>query len=248
MKTTNNTILITGGGSGIGLEMAKLFAAHGNSVIITGRNLERLQKAANAEPGISVLQADITNSEDVSRLVTAVQKDYPKLNVLINNAGSAELFNIAGENVNGFEKAQQEILTNYLSVIRLNEKLLPILRKNGPAAIVNVSSIVSFTPNAGIATYSASKSALHSYSLSLRHLLEQAGDDVRVFELMPPLVNTEFSREIGGENGIPPQAVAQSLFEAIGKGEYEIHTGQTAEIYSLFLSSPEAAFEALNAR
>jgi uncharacterized oxidoreductase len=108
-----------------------------------------------------------------------------------------------------------------------------------------VSSIVAITPAAGIATYSASKAALHSYTLSLRHKLGQTSD-VKVFELMPPLVDTEFSAGIGGHNGIAPSVVAEALVEALEKDEYEIHVGQTKDIYQLYLSSPEQAFQAMN--
>ena len=136
------------------------------------------------------------------------------------------------------------MLTNYLSIIRLTEKLLPQLTGRPKAAIVNVSSIVAFAPNTSLATYGASKAALHSYTQSLRHTLKATS--VKVFELMPPLVDTEFSQEIGGSNGIPPQEVATSLLEALENDTYEIHTGNTADLYKVFLSSPQEAFNMLN--
>lgn len=243
MKTNKNTILITGGGSGIGLEIAKLFSKD-NHVIITGRSEERLLKAAASLENISVIPFDITNAEDVDRLAEKISKDFPDLNVLINNAGNASAYDILVPNVNAYEKAYDEMNTNFLSVVRLTEKLLPQLLKQESSAIVNVSSIVAFVPSRAIATYSSSKAALHSYTESLRLALSDT--QIKVFDLMPPLVNTEFSKEIGGENGIPPQEVAQQLFQAFKSDTYEIHVGNTAEIYKLYFSSREDALTAMN--
>jgi len=242
MKTTQNTILITGGSAGIGLEMARLFLKEGHQVLITGRNAQRLQEAATQLPGVKTFQGDVSDEDDVNRLVAVVRKDYPTLNVVINNAAAAELYDL-GTDTGGFEKAGAEMTTNFLSVIRLNEYLLPILKSQKESAIVNVSSIVALVPGR-IPTYSASKAALHSYTQSLRFALRNTS--VKVFELMPPLVNTEFSRAIGGENGIAPLTVAQDLINALRDNHYEIHVGRTADIYKLFLSSPAAAFEAMN--
>jgi uncharacterized oxidoreductase len=132
-----------------------------------------------------------------------------------------------------------------LSIIRLNQELLPLLKANGEAAIVNVSSIAALVPNHVIPTYAASKAALHSYSQSLRITLAKT-TDIKVFELMPPLVNTEFSTEIGGENGIPPKEVADDLISAFENDTYEIHVGRTAQLFQLFLQSPADALLAMN--
>jgi uncharacterized oxidoreductase len=251
MKTVNNTILITGGSAGIGYEIAKLFGAN-NKVIITGRNEARLKAAVSrlVSSGVTVeaIAGDVSNGADVDRLVGQLNAAHPDLNVVINNAGAAAgVYNLADEGVNAFERAQQEMLTNYLSVIRLNEKLLPLLRKQKEAAIVNVSSIVSIVPGSYLSTYGASKAALHSYTLSLRHAL--GGTAVKVYELRPPLVATEFSSEIGGlENGIPASVVATDLLNAFETDNYDVLVGNTADIYNLYLQSPEQAFLALNAR
>ena len=137
------------------------------------------------------------------------------------------------------------MVTNYLSVLRLNEQLLPLLKQQPEAAIVNVSSIVAFVPGARMATYAASKAALHSYTLSLRHKLAQISD-VKVFELMPPLVDTEFSASVGGSNGISPSKVAADFFDALGKDNYEIRVGKTQYIDDLYLKSPAEALKATN--
>jgi len=243
MKTNKNTILVTGGGSGIGLEIAKLFSKD-NHIIITGRSEERLLKAAAGLQNVSVIPFDITNEEDVKRLVEKVITDFPNLNVLINNAGKGSVYDIVEPNVNAYQRAYDEIDTNFLSVVRLTEKLLPLLVKQDSSAIVNVTSVVAFVPSKGIATYSSSKAALHSYTESLR--LALAETPVKVFELMPPLVNTEFSKEIGGENGIAPEEVALQLYQAFENETYEIRVGDTAEIYKLYFASREDALTAMN--
>ena len=245
MKTTNNTILISGGTAGIGFEIAKLLLVKGNKVIITGRNQERLDKALQQLPGAVGIQCDISKESDTHNLVEIIKTDHPNVNILINNAGAAFVYNLATENVNAAAKAEAEILTNYLSVIRLNEWLLPQLKKQKEAAIVNVSSVVAFVPG-GLATYSASKAALHSYTQSLRIALTNVSP-VKVFELMPPLVNTEFSAPIGGSKGIEPSVVADQFLIALEKDEYEIRVGQTEYIYRLFLSNPEEALSVMNA-
>ncbi|QDK78526.1 SDR family NAD(P)-dependent oxidoreductase [Spirosoma sp. KCTC 42546] len=245
MKTTQNTILITGGSAGIGFELARQFDQKGNHVIITGRSEERLQKAAAQLKNVTAIAFDVTNEADVNRLVDRLQTDFPKLNILINNAGNAFYYKLEAE-ANAFEKAGEEMLTNYLSVIRLTEKLVPLLSKQEESAIVNVSSIVAFAPNHKLPTYAASKAALHSYTQSLRITLERSST-TKVFELMPPLVNTDFSQAIGGENGIAPSVVADDLLSALENDNYEIHVGNTAQIYALSLSSPAGALAVMNA-
>ncbi|CAN5802300.1 hypothetical protein BH10BAC3_BH10BAC3_26720 [soil metagenome] len=157
--------------------------------------------------------------------------------------GSAFFYDLANEPFI-FEKAQEEMLPNYVAVIRLNQKLLPLLTRQQEAAIVNVSSMSSISGS--LATYSASKAALHSYTQSLRLTLENT-TLIKVFELMHPLVNTEYSEAIGGRNGIAPSKVAEDLLKALETEEYEIHVGYTEQLYKLFLSSPEVALRSLNA-
>ena len=244
MKTINNTVLITGGSAGIGFEIAKILSEKGNEVIITGRDPERLAKAISQLSNVTGIACDVTNEDEVNQLVDKLATDFPKLNIVINNAGKAYAYNLS-ESVNAFQKASDEMLTNYLSVIRLNEKLLPILGVKQEAAIVNVSSIVAFVPNQLAATYGASKAALHSYTQTLRlSLAKKTG--IKVFELMPPLVNTDFSQEIGGVNGISPTVVAEDLVHALENDIYEIHVGRTANIYELFHLSPADALLAMN--
>jgi uncharacterized oxidoreductase len=244
MNITNKTVLITGGGSGIGFEIAKLLGEKNNRVIITGRTEAKLQKAAAQLKNVSMLATDINSEVDIDKLIGHITREFGGLDILINNAGSAYAYKL-GADVNAYDKAKEEMQTNYLSIIRLTEKLLPVLKNSKEAAIVNVTSIVAFVPGINLPTYAASKAALHSYTRALRYTLALTSD-IKVFELMPPLVNTEFSAEIGGANGIPPLEVAEGLIKGFESDEYELHIGKTADIYKLYLHSPEEALKTLN--
>lgn len=243
MKTSQNTILITGGSAGIGFELAKSLSSKDNHVIIIGRNKQRLEKAAAQLQNVTAVTADISNADDVEALVAKLTTEFPALNIVINNAGAASLNNLLTD-TNTFEKAAEEMLTNYLSVIRLNEKLLPALKKQAEAAIVNVSSVVAFAPSTKLATYGATKAALHAYTRALRLVLAETS--VKVFELMPPLVDTEFSAEIGGKNGIPAAQVADEFLVGLEADNYEIRVAGTEDFYRLYLSNPDEALRVIN--
>ena len=245
MKTSQNTVLIIGGTAGIGLEIVKQLTALNNHVIVTGRNKERLDSALSGLSNVTSIQFDVSMAEEVDQLVERIGKDFPNLNMVINNAGRAIVYNLADNNQDAFANAEDEMLTNYLSIIRINQKLLPILKAQSESAIVNVSSVVAYVPGITLPTYAASKAALHSYTTSLRLSLENSS--VKVFELMPPLVDTEFSKEIGGHNGIKPSVVADEFIAALAQDEFEIRVGDTAKIYELFRQSPTDALNMMNA-
>jgi uncharacterized oxidoreductase len=245
MNITNKTVLITGGGSGIGFEIAKLLSQKGNNVIITGRTEAKLQKAAAQLEDVSYIATDVTSEIDLNALAAHVEAEFGGIDILINNAGQAYVHSL-GDGDSVAQKAAEEIQTNYIPVISLTEKLLPLLKSAQEAAIVNVSSIVVFAPGINLPTYAASKAALHSYTRALRYTLALT-TGIKVFELMPPLVNTELSAEIGGAtNGIPPLQVAEEFIKGIETDEYEIHVGNTGDLYKLYLASPEEALKVLN--
>jgi len=246
MNISNKTVLITGGGSGIGFQIAKLLTEKGNKVIITGRSEARLKDAAAKLNNVDIFAGDITKEEDVNKLVNHITANYEGLDVLINNAGQASVYQLL-PGASSYENANAEILTNYLAVIRLTDHLLPVLEKQKEAAIVNVTSVLAIAPSYDVPTYSASKAALHSYTQALRFSLAKT-TAIKVFELMPPLVDTDFSQDIGGSNGIPPQQVAEELLQAFESDTEEIHVGFTAQFYDAYLKSPEEAFLMLNSR
>lgn len=242
MNTQNNTILITGGGSGIGLETARKFAALGNKVIIAGRNIEKLNAAADSLDNVSVIQCDVTVESDLDALVQQVESHYPGLNILINNSGSAHQYSL-NENSNAYDGARKEIEINYLAPVRLTEKLLPFLKKNAASAVINITSVVAIVPWAVMPTYSASKAALQSYTRLLRLSLSKS--NVKVFEVLPPLVDTEFSKNIPVDK-MPPSAVADAIISGVAEDNFEIRIGFSDHFYNINKESPEKAFNALN--
>ncbi|KQT35634.1 short-chain dehydrogenase [Chryseobacterium sp. Leaf405] len=243
MNITNKTVLVTGGGSGIGYAIAENLISKGNKVIIVGRTESKLKTAADSLKDVTAIRCDLTNENDVQNLVDTLTSEYPELSVLINNAG------LVADTKNGtatdFDRATEEFATNYFSVIRLIEKLLPLLKSQEEAAIVNVSSISAYSPHHLIATYCDSKAALHSYTKSLRFILEK-DTHVKVFDLLPPMVNTDMTKDFGGEAGLAPSQVAKELMTAMENDEYEIHVAQTADFVKLYLSSPTEAFQMMN--
>jgi len=247
MNISNKTVLITGGGSGIGFAVAKQLTEKGNKVIITGRSEARLKDAAAKLGNVDIFACDITKADDVSKLLSYISEKYSNLDVLINNAGQASVYQLTAD-TSGYENAGAEIATNYLAPINLIDKLLPTLSKQAEAAIVNVTSVLAIAPSYDVPTYSASKAALHSYTQALRFSLAKSSPSVKVFELMPPLVDTEFSAEIGGSNGIPASQVADELLAGLESDTVEIHVGFTAQFYDAYLKSPDDAFLMLNSR
>jgi len=245
MNTTKNTVLITGGSAGIGFELARLFSEQGNQVIITGRDEQRLKTAVSKLKNTKAIVSDVSDNAQVDALVAQLNREYPQLNIVINNAGKAYYYPL-GDEGDVAKKAAEEMQTNYIAPILLTDKLLPLLKKQPEAAVVNVTSIVAFAPGRRLATYAASKAALHHYTRTLRITLEKTAPNVKVFELMPPLVNTEFSKVIGGEKGIAPEKVAEDLIQALQDNTYEIHVGDTAQLYQLSLASPAEALKVMN--
>lgn len=188
MKITGNTLLITGGGSGIGRGLAEAFHAAGNQVIIAGRRREPLEAVAAACPGMAVRLLDVGDAAAIVSFAEAITRDFPALDVLINNAGIMRVEDVLAEPTD-LSDAEATVATNLLGPIRLSTALLPHLRRRPAAAIVNVTSGLAFVPLAITPTYCATKAALHSWSDSMRHLLRES--PVRVIEIAPPAVATE---------------------------------------------------------
>ena len=188
MKLINNTILITGGGSGIGRGLAEAFHALGNRVIIAGRRQHALDEVADANPGMASVTLDMDDPNAIQSFVEEVTEFHPRLNVLINNAGIMRPENLKAPLV---ADAEATITTNLLGPIRLTAALLPHLQKQPSAAIINVSSGLGFVPFPTTPTYSATKAALHSYTVSLRVHLK--GTPVEVIEIIPPAVATDLT-------------------------------------------------------
>jgi len=190
MKTIGNTILITGGGSGIGRGLAEAFHKLGNKVIIAGRRKEVLEQTTAANTGMSSISLDIDDPAAILGFAKKVVAEHPALNVLINNSGIMRLEDLVNH-PEDLSVPEATITTNLLGPIRLTSALLPHLTKQNDSVIMNVTSGLAFAPLAFAPVYSATKAALHSWTESLRYQLGRTG--TKVIELVPPYVQTELT-------------------------------------------------------
>ncbi|MCV7099035.1 SDR family oxidoreductase [Mycobacterium palustre] len=198
MQMSGNTILVTGGGTGIGRGLAESFHRLGNDVVIAGRRREPLQTASEANPGMQFLLLDQGDAADIARFSAELFDRYPDLNVLINNAGIQLREDLTAGDAGA---AEQTVAINLLGPIRLTAALLPALLKQPRATILNVTSGLAFMPQALTPTYCATKAALHSYTQSLRFQLRES--PIQVIEIVPPKVQTALQ----GEHGFDPAAM-----------------------------------------
>lgn len=199
MKTTGNTILLTGGGSGIGAALAQRFHDQGNVVIVAGRRLDVLEAACAGRDNMHARVLDVESAEGVKTFAAALLADFPALNVLVNNAGIMRYERL--DRARDLGDAEATIVTNVLGPIRLIDALVDHLVAQGDGVIVNVTSGLAFVPLPGTPTYSATKAAMHSYTQSLREML--AGR-VEVIELAPPAVQTDLTPGQSTREGYQP--------------------------------------------
>lgn len=226
MKLERKTVLITGGTSGIGLELARQLLGRGNTVIVTGRDQDRLAAAEKASPGIHGFRSDVSDPKAIAELHEAVLSRFPALDTLINNAGIMR--NLKLDEARGLEDATREIEISLNGPVRMVQQFLPHLRTRPGALIVNVSSGLAFIPFPAAPVYCAAKAGLHSYTQSLRIQLQGAG--VTVVELAPPGVETplfrgEFAEEMRGQKAMSVQTLARRAIAGIEAGKLEIRPG-----------------------
>jgi short-subunit dehydrogenase involved in D-alanine esterification of teichoic acids len=201
MKMTGNTILITGGTSGIGLGLALRLHQAGNKVIVAGRRKELLDEITAEHPGIDALVLDVTDPDSIARVRETVAASYPELNILVNNAGIMLRENLLDPA--SLPVAEDHVTVNLLGTIRVTYAFLPLLVGKEDAAVVNVTSALAFVPLPITPTYNATKAALHSFSESLRVQLAQADAGVQVIEVAPPGVRTTLLGQQDDENSMP---------------------------------------------
>ena len=210
MELSGNTILITGGGSGIGRGLAEAFHALGNQVIIAGRRQQVLDEATAANPGMKSLMLDIEDASSIESFAARAAAEFPSLNVLFNNAGIMRAEKLMAQNLSDSEAI---VTTNLLGPIRLTSALLPHLLKQAHATILNVTSGLAFLPLTLTPTYCATKAALHSYTLSLRYQLRATS--VEVLELVPPYVQTHLMRGADDPRAMPLDKYIAEVMEII---------------------------------
>ena len=187
MKPTENTILVTGGGSGIGRGLAEAFHKLGNKVIVAGRRKANLTDVVRANPGIDSVELDVSNPESIASVSKKLISRYPKLNVLLNNAGIMLLDDVSKPIDDNLLTSQFE--TNLFGTVRMTSAFIEHLKTQKSGTVLNVSSVLGFVPMAFAALYSATKAGIHAYSMGLRYMLK--GTSVEVQEIAPPWVRTD---------------------------------------------------------
>lgn len=218
MKLTENTLLITGGASGIGRGLAESFHRLGNKVIIAGRRAELLREVAAENPGMDWIQLDIADAADITRGAAEVVRRHPTLNVLVNNAGIMPFDDLTGPVDESM--LHSLIATNLLGPIRLTGALVGHLQQQPRATILNNSSVLAFTPLADNAIYSATKAAIHSYTLSLRFKLRHSS--VTVQEIAPPWVNTDLIKKSDDPRAMELGAFIDQTMQALATDAPEV--------------------------
>ena len=211
MKITGNTIFITGGGSGIGRGLAEALHKLGNRVIISGRRKGHLDATTAANPGMQSVELDIEDPASIASVTSKLIQDYPKLNVLINNAGIMELDDASGHVSE--ELLTSTVTTNIMGPIRVTSALIEHLKQQEDATVVYNTSILAFVPLALTAVYSAIKAALHSYVLSQRYMLKKSS--VRVIEIAPPWVQTDLLNSNEEPRAMPLADFIRETIEAL---------------------------------
>jgi uncharacterized oxidoreductase len=248
MNLSKNTILITGGAAGIGFELARQLCRRGNKVIITGRDQAKLDSALTQLPDVTIIKSDAGEIRDIETLHQRIVRDFPELNVLINNAGIMRDINFHKDE-RSLEDLTREIEINLCGPIRLTKKFLPQLKARPEAAIVNVSSGLAFVPLPISPIYCATKAALHSFTQSLRVQLKNT--KVKVFELAPPATDTPLLRhgnpsDLKGVSIMSVEAMVTAAMKGFEKDNFEIRPGQANQLKFMSRLAPEFILKQLS--
>jgi uncharacterized oxidoreductase len=237
MNLTGNTILVTGGGSGIGRGLAEAFHKLGNKVIVAGRRKANLADVVQTNPGIDSVELDVANPENIATVSKELIAKYPKLNVLLNNAGIMLLDDVSKPIDDSVLTSQFQ--TNFFGTVRMTSAFIEHLKAQESATVLNVSSVLGFVPMAFAALYSATKAGIHAYSMGLRYMLN--GTSVEVQEIVPPWVQTDLLNSREEPRAMPLQPFIEQTIEALGTKHSEI----LVEIAKPYRANPgvdEAAF------
>jgi uncharacterized oxidoreductase len=242
MRLSGNCVLVTGGSSGIGLAIAERLLDAGSAVIICGRREEKLREAKARRTEFHVRVADLSTPAGRRELCVWATSVFPRLNVLINNAGIQQRLALA--EVPPWERIEEEIAINLEAPIHLSTLFIPHLAKQPRSAIWNVTSGLSFAPIAGVPVYCATKAALHSFTLSLRHQL--AGTAIEVIEIIPPAVDTDLGGPGLHKFGVPIAELVDAVLPRVEAGEQEVAYGFAAQSSRGSRADLDAMFQRMN--
>ncbi len=243
MKLSQRTVLITGGSSGIGLALAEKLAAQDNQVIICGRNQNKLELAQAREPGLEIVQCDITVENDLRQLVSFLAARYPNLDLLINNAGIQQELDLTSDTITN-EVITNEINTNLTGQINVTLRLYPLLTANQDASIVFLGSALGLVPKYTVPIYSAAKAGLHSFVNSLRE--QVARDGVQVVEVFPDVIETPMTRHRIDEAKMCADDFAENVIKHLLNDADEIYMGRTRMLGIFNRASPTLAAHLIN--
>ncbi|MEE8551885.1 MAG: SDR family NAD(P)-dependent oxidoreductase [Desulfobacterales bacterium] len=242
MEFKANTVLITGGASGIGFALAERFIQAGSSVIICGRREDKLKEAQSKYPKLHIRVCNVANLAERTSLFAWVTETYPGLNLLINNAGIQQRIQL--QQKPAWETLGEEVAINLEAPIHLSTLFIPHLLQQERPAIINITSGLAFVPLANVPVYCATKAALHSFTLSLRHQL--TGTPITVIEIIPPAVDTD----LGGKGlhtfGAPLNEFTDAIVEQLKMGSIEATYGLSVELSRATHEQKEAIFKQMN--
>jgi uncharacterized oxidoreductase len=248
MIISGNTILITGGATGIGLALAEKFIENNNEVIVCGRREEKLREAKEKYPQIHIRICDVSTRSERVKLFDWIKENFSRLNVLINNAGIQRPVDFK-KGKTDYKKAHEEIMINFDAIVHLSMLFIPHLMEQKESVIVNVSSGLGFIPIALMPVYCATKAAIHSLSMTMRHQLKNS--QIKVIELIPPTVDTDLDKgerdKRGMKNkGITPEEFATEAFEKLKTGIYEITVGHSSNLFEAARTNFDEVFKRMN--
>lgn len=248
MKINGNTVLITGGATGIGFALAEAFVREDNEVIICGRRENKLREAKSKLPQIHTKICDLSKGKERAALYNWIKSNNIDINILVNNAGIQRMVDFK-KGIFNLAESENEIEINLTAPIHLSAYFIPDLLRQKESAIINVSSGLAFVPIAVMPIYCATKAAMHSFSVSIRHQLRNTS--IKVFEVIPPMVDTELDKGARGERrqmdkGIPPAEVAKATLKALEENEYETAIGMAQNLRMGARNNPEKIFQSIN--
>lgn len=234
MKLLENTVLITGGTSGIGYALCRQLLREGHKVVVTARDADKLERLERAHAAVTAYRCDLSSRPQVETLAGKLMERHPELSIVVNNAGVQYTPTLIDDDFN-IDTVEREISVNFLAPVWLTTRLLPRLREQPEAAVVNISSGLALAPKTNSAIYCASKAALHSFSQSLRYQL--AGTSVQVHEAILPLVDTPMVRGRGGGK-LTTRHVAERIVDGVKHEKAEIYVGKARLLPWLMRLSP----------
>jgi uncharacterized oxidoreductase len=243
MELSENKVLITGGSSGIGLELSRRLLEKDNKVLICGRSAQKLKAAHKLFPKLEIFQCDLSDKQQCKKLTEWIKSNHPDLNLLINNAALVHQANFF-ETDDFLEKAELEVQTNFLAPVRLIKYLYPVLKKNTEAAIINVTTGLVYAPKAAYPLYNATKAALHSFTQVLR--LQQKNSTPKIIEVMFPAVDTPFHKGNTPKIAITTEKAVNEMLTGIQNDKDEIRIAGVKLLYKLTRMAPKFALQKIN--